>query len=282
MTVSAAPAAPAVKVYFAPGTSTLSSVRALESLRTQTCKPLSVSVVWPGNGKNSPALSGEIQQICRREGWEILTRPTNVTSTAAKTDVNGSAPDCAIFLLGASFTNPDAIEKLARALAYSKLDGLACWAQITDEQNSLHSFVYEPLGSFLEGGMFSNLFGTGCVILKLDPQRANPLPIDRLLRPEGLWGYVAEAAVRGEQWDVLPEILISLPGSEAVLSCSNLDYNGQMEVLRGYGKNFPSWFYHFLHLANEMRALSSWAPRRILYKIKREAQRLLTQLTGPD
>ena len=148
--------------------------------------------------------------------------------------------------------------------------------------------------------MFSNLFGTGCVILKLDPKRADHLPIERMLRPQGLWSYLAEVAVHGEQWDILPELLISLPRSEAVLSCSHLDYNGHMEVLRGYGKNFSMWFHHFLvdavttqaprlraeqnhfHLANEMRALSSWAPKRILYKIKREAQRLLTQLTGSD
>jgi hypothetical protein len=165
-----------------------------------------------------------------------------------------------------------------------------------DEQMSLHSFVYEPLGSFLEGGMFSNLFGTGCTILKVDPQRPAQLPIERLLRPVGLWSYLAEAAVRGEQWDVLPKVLISLPRSEAVLSCSHLDYNGQMEVLRGYGKNFSMWFHHFLvdavtaqaprlraeqnhfYLSNEMRALSSWAPKRILYKIKRETRRFLNQL----
>jgi hypothetical protein len=269
----------------------------LESLRTQPLKPISVSVVCPHEGKNGAALSGEVRQICEREGWEILTNPSNVSSIEARGELNGSAPQHAIFLLGASFTNPNAIQKLSHALACSNLDALSCWAQITDEQRPLHSFIYEPLGSFLEGGMFSNLFGTGCVILKLDPQRPDPLPIERLLRPEGLWSYLAEVAVRGEQLDVLPEVLISLPRSEAVLSCSDLNYKSQMEVLRGYGKNFSTWFHHFLvdtvttqgprlraeqyhfHMANEMRALNTWAPKRILYKIKREARRLLNQLT---
>jgi hypothetical protein len=175
------------------------------------------------------------------------------------------------------------------------LDALACCAEVAAEPNTQAAFVYEPLGPCLEGGILSNLFGAGCLILRTDRFPLDAPLVRRLLDPAGLWSFLVEISLAGRNWDVSPDIQISLEPQATSFSYADTDYSSHVEVLQRYGQGYPLWLryallntvgseHNLLALQNqlsrkeeEIRAISKLNPGKIIYKVKREATRFLNQ-----
>jgi len=161
--------------------------------------------------------------------------------------------------------------------------------------------VYEPLGWFLEGGVFRNFFGVGCFALRKEHAPESLAELRKVLRPEGAWICLARLSMAGKRHEVVPETLADLESACAPFSTIDLDYEGQMEVLSSYQAGLPVWVQYFLlnGVATERRLLAldgglagngsspsaaqssaSAEPavkHSVAFKIKRETRRFLRQ-----
>jgi hypothetical protein len=172
------------------------------------------------------------------------------------------------------------LAQLVAAMQHSGLEALTCCGKVRSQADPDSCFLYEPLGPCVEGGIFGNVFGAGCFILKVDPAKDLP-PQERLVRPEGLWAYLAEISIAGRAWDVCPDVLMELAASDISVCPGALDYSKQMEVLDSYCRHVPMWWRYLLvnAVATERKLLSA-RPKSFLSKLQRETARLLKQCTS--
>jgi glycosyltransferase involved in cell wall biosynthesis len=270
--------APSIRIFLAGGAQEQSLTRALQSVEAQTLKGYSLTVILaPGSGHRP--LSQELQQQCQQRGWEVKEALS----------ASSMCSDFCLFISAGCFPKPEMLERLVQSLSVSGLEALTCCAETVSHDGEQPAFVYEPLGACLEGGIFSNLFGAGCVLLRTGADVPTWPSPGRLLQSAGIWAFLAEISVAGRDWDVLPEILLRLEGDKAGLLGTALDYGSYIDLLESYCRNSPMWLrYLLLNAVASARGNTgpSWQrhtqahesePKPILFKIKRETRRILNQ-----
>jgi glycosyltransferase involved in cell wall biosynthesis len=276
-----------VRVVVAAGTSEASLRRTLAALESQTLSPESVTLVW--NVRGNGGVPEDIRKRCQQRGWEIL-EPAG--PMARSTSPNpASEPRYDLYLSPGFVPAATLCEKMVAALDCSGLSALTCWSDITDTHEQTRAFTFAPLGPCIEGGIFRNLLGAGCLLTRpKDVLGANNW--QRVLAPDGIWVHLAERTVRGEAWDVLPEVLGSLEVAEPEKFGAAPDYNSQMEILNSCTAGSPIWLRYILvnavgahrklHEAEQqmesMRSQAKYTPQGVVYKVKRETKRVIKQL----
>jgi hypothetical protein len=193
---------------------------------------------------------------------------------------------------------PPLLEKLVHSMAVSGADVLTCCATMTGKGKGAPAFAYQPLGRCLESGIFVNLYGAGCLLLKakLVPQALGELR--RLLDPQRVWGALAELGLKGRDCDVVPEFRVRLPARIYPLTVVNMDYDTRTEMLRLHNSRADFWLAGLLdHIMGaerrtmlleqeleerrrQIKAMNRWAPGVIVYKVQRETKRLVKQCRG--
>jgi hypothetical protein len=292
---------PTFQVFVAAGSSTDSLVRTLEALNAQTHRKFSVAVVSAATNLGSQTPGAALQAACAKFGCQWIDENFE-GSDPRRLDIPVS--DYSVFVTSGCYPRPTMLAVLAGGFEASIIAGLSSYVEVTNEPNSHAGVVYEPLGGFLEGGVFRNFFGIGCFAIRKEHTPDTLAELRRLLQPQGAWSCLARLSVAGNQHEVVPETLADLESAFAPFSTMDLDYAGQMEVLNGYQANLPLWVnYLFLHgVSTERRLLAldgglsrsagnssgsaaeSPAPapepeiqRSVAFKIKREARRFLRQ-----
>jgi hypothetical protein len=240
------------------------------------------------------SLQKDLDECRIHRGWSPLRQKPEARLDLA--DTSSSAMQYAVLLSAGCKILPDALPRLVEALECSKAAALSCCVQINGTCDAEAGFVYEPLGPCLEGGLCNNYLGIGCVVLKWETLAQHPPAADALLRRDGLWAYLAGSALAGVHWDVFPEIAATLCGSPALFCSSGLDFASHKRVLESYTQKATPWFRRILlnHVAAErqlavaqqtvfqqeqkLSQMSDAAPKKVLYKVKRETRRLISQL----
>ncbi len=272
--------APRVGVFFQPSQQEENFNRVSDSLAAQSCKNITVTLVQTPEA----ALPEQLQPKCEKLGWKV----SQVSAFGHEDALAGN--DYLVVLTSGCVPKASAIETLVSAMEFSGADALSCCAEIHPEGNQQAGWTYEPLGACLEGGLFVNLFGSGCVIIKRSVlQKAAELP--NLLAPQELWKCLARLAVAKRSIDVVPELLASGWSREFEAAVTSLDYARHMEIIESYTPDSPRWLRYLLvnavaaerrigALEHELSLREKMNPGRIAYKIKRETKRLVKQCKG--
>ncbi|HWW02249.1 MAG TPA: glycosyltransferase family 4 protein [Candidatus Acidoferrum sp.] len=266
---------PAVRVFVAAGSVELSKDRALESLENQTFRTSRVTVISDACGPEQRHLPPGLAEYCQERGWSIQRNASAWNARATTPPLTGNT--YIAYWTRSCYAEREMLACLVAAMEHSGLEALTCCGKVGNENGADSCYLYEPLGPCLEGGIFNNLFGAGCLILKLDSARDEPRP-ERLVRPEGMWAYLAEISIAGRAWDVCPDTLMELAGTDISVCPGALDYSKQMEVLERYSRDAPMWLrYLLVNAVAAERNLRSARPKPVLFKVQREIGRLLKQ-----
>lgn len=266
---------PSVHVFIAAGSAEPAKERALVSLERQTFRNHHVTVVPDNPGPEQDPPSPALIEYCRDHGWNVWENASKWAALAP--DPTPAGKEYAMFWTRSCYAEPELLARLIEIMERSGLAALTCCAKVGNANSGLPSFVYEPLGPCLEGGTFSNIFGAGCLLLKLDAAKGL-LPLERLVRPEGIWSYLAEISIADQAWDVCPDLLMELDGNDLSVSPAGLDYAKQMEVLESYYRHSPMWLrYLLLNAVAAERSLLIARPKSVFFKLEREIARILKQ-----
>ena len=248
--------------------------RALKSLEQQTCPPSMITVVADAASAASRA-TPVLVEYSRARGWNLVENGSNLSLQTA--EPHGKADHYIVFWTRNCWAGPEMLAQLVAAMEHSDLEALTCCAKVSNQENSDSPFFHEPLGPCLEAGIFGNVFGTGCLILRAGPAKDIPSP-QQLTRPEGLWAYLAELSIAGRAWDVCPDVLLELGETDISVCPSALDYAQHMQVLERYFRQFPVWFrYLLVNAVATQRNLLNAKPKPVLFKLRRETARVLKQ-----
>lgn len=252
----------------------------LTSLEGQTWRNFSATVVSSGK------LTSALEAKCRSHGWAIRERRSDlmeahVAPNAPKPQRDGQG-ELAVFLTPGCVLESRGLETMAQCVTRSGLEALVCCGQVNGNVNGGPGFAYEPLGACVECGIHTNLFGTGCVMTRSIPGLE---PLEGLLRPAGIWAYLARLSIAGRAWDVCPEFLMTLDPAFLYVDPGHLTYREHLGVVTGYSEQEPEWWRYLLlnQIASQRNGVqlpqsSDASPRRsVLFKVKRETSRLLKQ-----
>jgi hypothetical protein len=255
-------------------------------MEAQKYQNFALTVVPVPGDSLQPAVSPELTAFCRKRGWEVLD--------ATAGNWAPQSPYALLVLAGCS-PAPQALGQLIEAMEFNpKLDALTCFLDVSSDYNGRIAFSYEPLGPFLEGALFHNYFGSGCVMLRTArlPQSLPPLP--RLVSPEGIWGFLAQLAFTGKNCDVVPATLGAWKNPGHVFCFKDLDYGRFLPVIETYTAGQSPWLrYLFLYeMAKEAKVLRAEEERMapddgkpkpkltVGKKIRRETKRIIRQAQG--
>jgi glycosyltransferase involved in cell wall biosynthesis len=290
---------PTFQVFVAAGPSPDSLAKTLAALDRQTHRNFSVVVVSAATKSGTEAPDDALRAACLAHGCKWLGETVDALELRGRSEVRDC--DYAVFVGPGCYPRATMLASLAGAFEASGVDALTSCVEILNEPTNQAGVVYEPLGGFLEGGVFRNFFGAGCFALRKEHAPETLAELRTLLRPEGAWICLVRLSMAGRQHEVVPETLADLESAYASFSTIDLDYEGQMEVLSGYQAGLPVWVHYFLlnGVATERRLLAldgglarnggnpsaaqSGAPAEpavkhsVAFKIKRETRRFLRQ-----
>jgi hypothetical protein len=136
---------------------------------------------------------------------------------------------------------------MVAAIHFQSLDALTCCAEVStggDAATPLHS--HEALGACLEAGVYANMFGLGCVVVRASVAPETGAGICHVLSRQGLWAFVADLVLSGKRCDAHPELLVRVKAALATMTFGSPNYAVHAEVLQRYARDRPEWIGRLL------------------------------------
>jgi hypothetical protein len=222
----------------------------------------------------------------------------SIASELGQPDASRPKAPYTLLLSRGSFLHPPALEKLLAAATAANLDILGCAADIILPTSKTNTHLFEPLGGCIEAGVFANVFGCGCVLVRSDLLPQKPSELWQCLDQTMIWPFLAEHVAAGRQCDALPERLFTLRASEHTFAQGDKNYQAHFEVLQACSHNLPDWVNRVLvasvasdqnvarlygriaQLEGERQVVNQYNVGTVLFKVNRERRRIKNQIKG--
>jgi glycosyltransferase involved in cell wall biosynthesis len=209
----------------------------LSALQQQTFTDQPVTVVHRRTAHASAAAFAEARKIFGAPTWSFieLDAPSSPVAIAEGVDfVAFLGPHCV--------PKPQWLERMVAAIHFRGLDALTCCAEIPTEGDpgpSLH--LHEALGACIEVGVYANMFGLECILMKAAVAPTNATGVCQVLSQDGVWTFVADLLLSGKQCDAHPDVLVRVTPPLDAMIFGNPNYSVHAEVLQHFAHGFPDW-----------------------------------------
>lgn len=274
----------------------------LGALQRQTLTDQPVTVVHQKSARASSDAFAEARKKFGAPKWSFIELDTASSPVAIAEGV-----DFVAFLGSNCVPKPQWLERMVTAIHFQGLDALTCCSEIsTDGDAASPPDLHEALGASIEAGLYANMFGLGCILMKAAVAQETGAGFRQLLSPQGLWEFVADLVLSGKRCDAHPEPLVRVSTTVEAMTFGSPNYAVHAEVLQRYAKGFPVWIRRLLtnavaseinveELTAESRTLgvdlllakkrqkdAERTPSigRFISKVGREARRIFKQLRG--
>ncbi len=217
----------------------------LRAVQQQTLKDQPVTVLHQKTAHASAGAFAEAKKKFGAPTWNFieLDDPSAPVPVAEGADLIAFVGPCCV-------PKPQWLERMVTAIHFQGLDALTCCTEVaTDVDFTPPLSVHEALGACLEAGVYANMFGLGCVVMKAGVAPTTPGGFSQLFSREGLWAFLADLVLSGKRCDAHPEVLAHVTSTDFAMTFGRPNYAAHAEVLRHFARDCPAWIGRLLNNA---------------------------------